>query len=118
VMSLAISVAIAMGTWKLLRDATNLALDGVPPGISGLAVRTYLTELPGVTAVHDLHIWAMSTTEPAMTVHLVMPTGSAGDAFLMRVSKELHHQFGIEHVTIQIENGNYLLPCHQENCCP
>lgn len=118
VMSLGISAAIAIGTWRLLRDAVNLALDGVPSGINGLAVRTYLSELSGVVAVHDLHIWAMSTTEPALTVHLVMPTGNPGDAFLSLVTQELHAKFGIEHVTIQVETGNFLLSCNQKNCCP
>jgi cobalt-zinc-cadmium efflux system protein len=118
VMSLGISAAIAIGTWHLLRDAVNLALDGVPSGINGLTVRTYLSELAGVVAVHDLHIWAMSTTEPALTVHLVMPTGNPGDGFLSLVTQELHNKFGIEHVTIQVETGNFLLPCNQKNCCP
>jgi cobalt-zinc-cadmium efflux system protein len=115
--SLMIAIVIVIGTWNLLQDSVNLALDAVPQGIESLAVRTYLSELPGVVAVHDLHIWAMSTTETALTAHLVMPTGGLGDAFLTRISQELHDRFGIEHTTIQVEAGNSLLPCNQRSCC-
>lgn len=117
VISLIIVVVIGVGTWNLLRDSVNLALDAVPPGIELQAVETYLSELPGVVAVHDLHIWAMSTTETALTTHLVMLTGNPGDAFLSRISMELHDKFGIEHTTIQVETGNFLLPCSQQSCC-
>jgi cobalt-zinc-cadmium efflux system protein len=116
VVSLIIVVVIVVGTWGLLRDSVNLALDGVPKTIEPLAVRTYLSELPGVVAVHDLHIWAMSTTENALTAHLVMPTGNPGDAFLSRISLELHHNFDIDHTTIQVETGSSLLPCQQKHC--
>jgi cobalt-zinc-cadmium efflux system protein len=116
VVSLIIVVVIVVGTWGLLRDSVNLALDGVPKTIELLAVRTYLSELPGVVAVHDLHIWAMSTTENALTAHLVMPTGNPGDAFLSRISLELHHNFDIDHTTIQVETGSSLLPCQQKHC--
>ncbi|HEY9610096.1 cation diffusion facilitator family transporter [Allocoleopsis sp.] len=117
VISLIIVVVIVAGTWNLLRDSINLALDAVPPGIELLAVRTYLEELPGVVGVHDLHIWAMSTTETALTAHLVMLTGNPGDAFLSRISMELHDKFGIEHTTIQVETGNFLRECDQKACC-
>ncbi|GAB1539286.1 cation diffusion facilitator family transporter [Scytonema sp. NUACC21] len=117
VISLIIVIVILIGTWNLLQDSLNLALDAVPKGIDLLAVRTYLVELPGVVAVHDLHIWAISTTEAALTAHLVMPTGSPGDAFLTRMRMELHEKFGIEHITIQIEKGGFLLSCNQESCC-
>lgn len=103
VVSLIIVVVVVVSTWQLLRDSVNLALDAVPAGIEPLAVRTYLTELPNVTQVHDLHIWGMSTSEAALTAHLMMPTGYPGDAFLTRVAQELHDRFGIEHTTIQIE---------------
>lgn len=117
VVSLIIVVVIVSGTWGLLRDSINLALDAVPGGIEPQAVRTYLAELPGVVEVHDLHIWAMSTTETALTAHLVMLTGNPGDAFLSRISMELHDNFGIEHTTIQIETGNFLRHCDQKSCC-
>ncbi|MGJ5673832.1 MAG: cation diffusion facilitator family transporter [Nostochopsis sp.] len=117
VISLIIVVVILVGTWKLLSQSLDLVLDAVPQGIDLLAVRTYLTELSGVVAVHDLHIWAMSTTESALTAHLVMLTGNPGDAFLSRIRMDLHDKFGIEHTTIQIETGNFLLPCAQKNCC-
>lgn len=117
VVSLIIVAVIVVGTWNLLRDSVNLALDAVPEGIEPQAVRTYLSELPGVVGVHDLHIWAMSTTETALTVHLVMLTGSPGDAFLSRITMELHDKFGIEHTTIQVETGNFLRPCEQKSCC-
>jgi cobalt-zinc-cadmium efflux system protein len=117
VVSLIIVAVIVAGTWNLLRDSVNLALDAVPEGIEPQAVRTYLEELPGVVGIHDLHIWAMSTTETALTAHLVMLTGNPGDAFLSRIAMELHDKFGIEHTTIQVETGNFLLPCDQKSCC-
>jgi cobalt-zinc-cadmium efflux system protein len=117
VVSLIIVVVIVVGTWNLLRDSLNLAMDAVPEGIDPQAVRTYLSELSGVVGIHDLHIWAMSTTETALTAHLVMLTGNPGDGFLSRISMELHDNFGIEHSTIQIETGNFLRPCEQKSCC-
>lgn len=117
VISLIIVVVVVAGTWNLLRDSINLALDAVPPGIELFAVRTYLEELPGVVGLHDLHIWAMSTTETALTAHLVMLTGNPGDAFLSRIRMELHDKFGIEHTTIQVETGNFLRECDQKTCC-
>jgi cobalt-zinc-cadmium efflux system protein len=115
--SLIIVAVIVVGTWNLLRDSINLALDAVPEGIEPSAVRTYLEELSGVVEVHDLHIWAMSTTETALTAHLVMPVRKADDAFLSRICMELHDKFGIEHTTIQIEAGNFPLACEQKSCC-
>ncbi len=117
IVSLIIVVVIVVGTWNLLRDSLNLAMDAVPEGIDPQAVKTYLSELSGVVGVHDLHIWAMSTTETALTAHLVMLTGNPGDGFLSRISMELHDNFGIEHSTIQIETGNFLRPCDQKSCC-
>jgi cobalt-zinc-cadmium efflux system protein len=117
VVSLIIVAVIVVGTWNLLRESVNLALDAVPEGIDPLAVRTYLSELPRVVEVHDLHIWAMSTTETALTAHLVMLTGNPGDAFLSRIAMELHDKFGIEHTTIQVETGNFLRECVQKCCC-
>ena len=111
VVSLIIVAVVVVGTWQLLRDSVNLALDAVPEGISPQAVQTYLAERPGVTQVHDLHIWAMSTTETALTAHLVMPSGYPGDAFLAETCKELHDHFGIEHATLQVETGDRNHPC-------
>jgi cobalt-zinc-cadmium efflux system protein len=103
--SLVIAVAILFGTWDLLRRSLHLSLDGVPASIELDAVRSYLSVLPGVNAVHDLHVWAMSTSEIALTAHLVMCDGNPGDDFLHRVAGELHRDFAIEHATIQIETS-------------
>ncbi|HAN57331.1 MAG TPA: cation transporter [Betaproteobacteria bacterium] len=101
--SLIISILIVIGTWGLLRDSLNLALHAVPAGIDSDNVRDYLTSTEGVSEVHDLHIWAMSTTETALTVHLVMPAGYPSDAFRSAVVDTLHERFKIAHSTIQIE---------------
>ena len=101
--SLLIVAIIAVGTWSLLRDSARLALHAVPPNIDANEVKAYLSALPEVVGVHDLHIWPMSTTETALTAHLEMPDGSSGDEFLHNVCKHLHDQFKIEHCTIQIE---------------
>ena len=115
VVSLIIVVVVVVSTWQLLKDSLNLALDAVPEGIEPLAVQTYLTQLPDVTSVHDLHVWAMSTTETALTAHLVMPKGYPGDAFLAQVSNQLHNHFGIEHTTLQVETGDPNHPCTLES---
>jgi len=104
--SLLVTIIIVATTWQLFRDALNLITDAVPAGIEPLAVRTYLAERSGVTDVHDLHIWAMSTTETALMAHIVMPNGHPGDAFLAGIYHDLHEHFGIEHATIQIELGD------------
>jgi len=101
--SLAVSAVIVFGTWGLLKSAISLALDAVPEGLDAAAVRAHLLSLPGVTGLHDLHIWGMSTTETALTCHLIMPEGHPGDAVLNQISLQLEHQFGIHHATIQIE---------------
>src|SRR5712675_1958575 len=101
--SLIVSAVIVFGTWGLVRNAINLALDAVPEGVDATAVRAHLLAMPGVTALHDLHIWGMSTTETALTCHLVLPGGHPGDAVLNGVAQQLHHLFGIQHTTIQIE---------------
>ncbi len=111
IVSLMIVTVVVFGTWQLLKDSVNLALDAVPQEIEPLAVRTFLTERPGVTEVHDLHIWAMSTTETALTVHLVMPGGHPGDDFLLHLCHELHEHFKVEHPTIQIEIGDSQHSC-------
>jgi cobalt-zinc-cadmium efflux system protein len=101
--SLVVSAVIVLGTWGLIKSTIGLALDAVPEGVDAGAVRTHLLGIPGVSALHDLHIWGMSTTETALTCHLVMPTGHPGDAFLSGIAHDLEHRFGIHHATIQIE---------------
>jgi cobalt-zinc-cadmium efflux system protein len=105
VTSLLIVGVIAWGTWGLLKDSVKLALLAVPDSIDESAVRAFLAGLPGVAAVHDLHIWPMSTTETALTAHLVMPQGQPGDAFLHDIAHELEHRFRIGHATVQVETG-------------
>lgn len=112
-MSLAIVVVIAIGTWGLLRDSVNLALDAVPQGIDPEEVEAYLAALPGVSAVHDLHIWGLSTTEAALTVHLVTPDRSIDDALLARINAELKSKYAIGHTTVQFECGDTAHPCGQ-----
>jgi len=107
--SLVISGVIVWSTWGLLRDAARMSLQGVPPRIDPGAVRGYLQALPAVADVHDLHIWPMSTTETALTCHLVMPEGYPEADFLELVYTDLQHRFGIGHPTIQIERGDR--PC-------
>ena len=114
VISLMIVVVIVFGTWNLFKDALVLILDGVPKQIEPIAVRTFLEELPGVTTVHDLHIWAMSTTETAITAHLVIPEGCVSDRFLTDTAAALQTHFGIDHSTLQIETGHPDYPCHLE----
>ena len=104
--SLVIVAVIAVATWDLLRQSLRLALDAVPQGIDPDAVRAYLAGLPGVADLHDLHIWPMSTTETALTCHLVMPAGHPGDDALAQVAHELAHRFGIGHATLQVEIGD------------
>lgn len=103
--SLMIVAAIGISTWGLLRDSMKLALHAVPEEIDLEAVNRYLVCLPNVSAVHDLHIWPMSTTQTALTVHLEMPNGGAGDEFLRAVCAQLQIEFGIVHSTIQIEQN-------------
>lgn len=101
--SLAVSVAVLWSTWGLLRDATNLALDAVPDHVDPERVRAWLADLPGVRDVHDLHIWALSTTETALTAHLVLRWGPEPPGFLGDLDDELRERFGIAHVTVQLE---------------
>jgi cobalt-zinc-cadmium efflux system protein len=100
--SLCIAAVVMASGWDLARDSVNLALDAVPKGIQLTHVQQYLRGLDGVIEVHDLHIWAMSTSETALTVHLVRPTGH-DDAFLHHVCEELSHRFNIHHATLQVE---------------
>jgi cobalt-zinc-cadmium efflux system protein len=110
-MSLLIAAVIIVGTWGLLRDSVNLSLHAVPPRIDSALVRHYFSMLDGVAGVHDLHIWGMSTTETALTVHLVMPGGHPGDRLIAQVANELRQRFGIEHATMQVETGDERHPC-------
>lgn len=105
--SLVIAAVIVWGTWSLLRDSINLALQGVPEGIEMPAVRAYLASLPHVTAVHDLHVWPMSTTETALTAHLVRNVDDCDCALLDRAARELRVKFQIHHATIQFETVDH-----------
>lgn len=104
-MSLVIVVVIAVASWELLRESLDLALDAVPSGIDPGAVEAYLNSLPEVRTVHHVHIWAMSTTEVALTAHLIKADGLLDDDFLCRVQAALHERFGIGHATLQLETG-------------
>jgi cobalt-zinc-cadmium efflux system protein len=112
--SLVIAVVIVAGSWRLLRDSVDLSLDAVPAHIDPIAVEAYLAGLPGVQAVHDLHIWGMSTSEAALTVHLVKPDARVDDALLAQIREGLHSRFGIGHSTVQLELGDGEHPCSQE----
>ncbi len=103
--SLLMAGVIVWATWSLLRQSLDLALDAVPAGIDRMAVERFLRRLPGVVDLHDLHIWGMSTTETALTAHLVRPGCTVDDALMRRTSEELSRQYGIDHATFQIEHG-------------
>ena len=105
VTSLVIVVVILFGTWSLLRDSVGLSLDRAPDGIDHGEVEAALAALPGVARVHHVHIWPLSTSEAALTAHLVIPVGYPGDAFLHETNAMLHDKFEIGHVTLQIEQG-------------
>jgi cobalt-zinc-cadmium efflux system protein len=109
VVSLGIVAVIVWSTWGLLRESLALSLDAVPSDVEPQRVLLFLEQLPGVASIHDLHIWAMSTTETALTCHLVMPEKQPGDAFLMETAAALKQHFGVDHVTLQIEAGDQ--PC-------
>ena len=109
--TLIIGGVIVAGTWSLLRESLDLALQAVPTGVDRAAVLDYLVTLPGVSEVHDLHIWGMSTTETALTAHLVRPDANVDDALLQRVCGELRARFSVHHATLQIENGAGAAPC-------
>jgi len=112
VASIGIGLVIAFATWSLLRESINLAMDAVPENVDAFAVESLLASIEGVSAVHDLHIWAMSTTETCLTVHLVALAG-LDDTALAFARTELHEHFGIAHCTIQVERGDAAHPCAQ-----
>ncbi len=113
-MSLVVSAVILYGTWDLLKESLKLAIAAVPGGIDVEAVSDYLRQLNGVKALHDLHIWGMSTTETALTAHLVIPSGHPGDQFLRETSQTLTQKFKIQHSTLQIEIGDGAIECELE----
>jgi cobalt-zinc-cadmium efflux system protein len=115
VMSLIIVLVITYGTWGLLKDSFHLSIDAVPKGIDLKEVGSYLKTINGVTEVHDLHIWAMSTTEIALTAHLVIPDETKDDFFLKKICGELQSKFGIIHSTIQIEKSAQAANCEYHN---
>jgi cobalt-zinc-cadmium efflux system protein len=101
--SLLVCGVIVVGTWGLLRDSVFMSMDAVPRGIQTRDVEASLAGLPGVTEVHDLHIWPLSSRRTALTAHLVMPGGHPGDVFVAQIADDMHARFGIEHTTVQIE---------------
>ena len=115
VMSLIIVLVITVGTWGLLRDSFHLSMDAVPKSINLKEVGNYLKSIQGVKEVHDLHIWALSTTETALTAHLVIPEETKDDFFLKKICGDLHSKFGIEHSTIQIEKSAQSSNCEHRN---
>ena len=111
VMSLAIAVIIVAGSFNLLKQSVHLLFDGVPDSVDLREVEALLLALPGVAQVHDLHVWAMGTSEVALTAHLVMPGAAPDDPFLQQATRQLHHRFAIEHVTLQAVRVAFTRPC-------
>lgn len=111
--TLAIAVVIGLSAWDSLREAWNLALDAVPAKVPLAEVEAFFLAQPGVEAIHDLHVWALSTSEVALTVHLVKPDGCIDDAWLVRLNRELADRFHIHHTAIQCERGDAAYPCAQ-----
>lgn len=117
VVGLIIVGIVLWGTWGLLRDSVNLIMDAVPHYIDHLGVKNYLASYPGVDAVHDLHIWGLSTREVALTAHLVMPGLSLTDADHKKINAVLHEKFKVNHVTIQVETGSIDDKCKRSDIC-
>ncbi len=114
VVSIVIGIIIFFGTWDLLKDSLSLALDAIPKNVDRLAVENYLLSLPEVESIHDLHIWAMSTTENSLTVHITVNDLSVNDDLIKKISKKLEEDFNISHVTIQMEKS-YTDECKQKS---
>jgi cobalt-zinc-cadmium efflux system protein len=114
IVSLVIVAVILVSTWRLLRDSLTLSLDGVPASVNSSAVLSYLADQRGVTDVHDLHIWALSTTSIALTAHLVVPDRGAEDALLTSLTPDLKRRFQIQHATLQIERDRCEHGCEDE----
>ena len=112
IISIVIAAIIAWSSWGLLRDSVNLALDGVPAHVDPGEVEAYLRQLPGVTSVHDLHIWGMSTIDVALTAHIIRPEICDDDSLLTDAARTLRDRFGIAHPTLQIERGHGPHDCH------
>lgn len=110
-LSLVIALVITLGTWSLFRGSLHLLFDGVPENIALPAVRQLLQALPNVLKVHDLHVWAMATSETALTAHLVVADGQDSDELLARATRELHDRFGIHHATLQVESERFAETC-------
>lgn len=114
---LLIVVIILWGTWGLLRDSVRLILDAIPHYIDKHTVEDYLQKIPGVSAVHDLHIWGLSTKEIALTVHLIMPDTILSDSDYEKINTHLKNKFRINHATIQVEKGSAEFPCSRSEIC-
>jgi cobalt-zinc-cadmium efflux system protein len=117
VVSLVIAAIILIGTWGLFRDSFNLAMQAVPGDINAQEIAAYLSTIRGVEGVHDLHVWAMSTTENALTAHLVVPHRQDLDTMLAHIKETLHDRFGVPHVTIQVEKTATAMDC-DDRCDP
>ena len=115
--SLLIALVIFWSTWGLLRDSLNLSIDAVPPGMDPTEVRDWLSAQPGVEGMHDLHIWPLSTTQTALTAHLLMSEPPEDDEFLHHLASQLQEKFKISHATFQIERGDGDHPCMQSHNC-
>lgn len=117
IVGLLIVAIVLWGTWGLLRDSLHLILDGIPHYIDHIGVKEYLQQIPGVKAVHDFHIWGLSTREVALTAHLVMPEQPLSDADHKRINHDLHEKFNVSHITLQVEAGSIDQPCARSEKC-
>jgi cobalt-zinc-cadmium efflux system protein len=114
IISLIVVAVILLSTWRLLRDSLHLSLDGVPSSVNSSAVLSFLSDQSGVTDVHDLHIWALSTTNVALTAHLVVPDRGAEDTLIESLTPKLKNRFKIHHATLQIERDRCAHGCDDE----
>ena len=114
IVSLLLAAVVFWGTWNLLHEALEMSLDAVPSNIDPESVRSFLQSWPGVQSVHDLHIWSLSTTEAALTAHLVMPEHNCDDEVVLAIGKALGEKFTIKHPTFQIERGVLSCPFAEE----